>query len=89
MLIMVDRRMPTANALKNMLMGAASIPAGLLLAFLAPIDWTAAIALAVGILAGTRIGPDVARRVPATALRWAVFALGIGMAICLWVDPSF
>ncbi len=89
MLIMVDQHLPTANALKNVLMGATSIPAGLLLAFLAPIDWTAAIALAVGILAGTRTGPAVARRVPATALRWAVFAFGIGMAICLWVDPSF
>ncbi len=89
MLIMVDQHLPTANALKNVLMGATSILAGLLLAFLAPIDWSAALALAAGILVGTRIGPAVARRVPATRLRWAVFAFGIGMAIYLWADPSF
>ena len=35
------------------------------------------------------MGPAVARRVPATRLRWAVFVFGIGMAIDLWVDPSF
>lgn len=88
MLIMVDRRMPTANALKNMLIGASTVPAAVLLAFFAPVHWAEAAALAVGVLGGARLGPSVARRVPADALRWVVFLLGIGLAVALWLNPK-
>ncbi len=89
MLIMVEQHLPTANALKNMLMGASNLPAGLLLAFLAPVHWPQAAALAAGALAGARLGPSVARRVPPTVLRWVVFVLGISLAVQLWLNPSF
>ncbi len=88
MLIIVERHQPTANALKNMLVGASNVPAGLLLAFLAPVHWPQAASLAAGALTGARLGPGLARRMPPTALRWAVFALGIGLAFQLWLDPS-
>jgi uncharacterized protein len=89
MLIMVERHMPTANALKNMLIGAATVPAAVLLAFFAPVHWADAAALAVGVLAGARLGPGVTRRVPAETLRWVVFLLAIGLAVELWINPSF
>jgi hypothetical protein len=89
MLIMVDRRMPTANALKNMLIGAATVPAAMLLAFFAPVHWADAAALAVGVLIGARLGPGVARRVPAQTLRSVVFLLAIGLAVELGLNPSF
>ena len=89
MLIMVDRRMPTANALKNMLIGAATVPAAVLLAFFAPVHWADAAVLAVGVLVGARLGPSVARRAPGEALRWVVFLLATGLAVELWLNPSF
>jgi uncharacterized protein len=88
MLVMVDPHLPTANALKNLLIGFGTIPAGLLLAFLAPVHWPDAGALALGVVAGSRVGPVIVRHVPPTALRWVVFALGIGLAVQLWINPS-
>jgi uncharacterized protein len=87
LLVTVDRRMPTANALKNMLIGAAVIPAAVVVTFLAPVHWPDAAVLAAGTLVGSRLGPSVTRRVPAAALRWVVVALGIGLAVQLWVNP--
>jgi uncharacterized protein len=86
MLVAVDRRLPTANALKNMLVGAATVPASILLAIFGPVHWVDAAFLAAGILAGSRVGPAVTRRVPAPVLRWVVFLLGIGLAVDLWVS---
>lgn len=88
LLTLVERHVPTANALKNMLIGAASIPAGILIAIFAPVHWPAAAALAGGILIGARLGPVVARRVPSDVLRWTVALLGVGLAVWLWLDPS-
>lgn len=88
LLTLVELHVPTANALKNMLVGAAAIPAGVLIAIFAPVHWPAAGALAAGILIGSRLGPAVARRVPGNALRWTVAVLGLGLAVWLWVDPS-
>jgi uncharacterized protein len=88
LLIMVEPHMPTANALKNMLVGAATIPAGILLALFATVHWPQAAVLAAGVLIGSRIGPSVARRVPSDALRWVVALLGFGLAVWLWVDPT-
>jgi uncharacterized membrane protein YfcA len=88
-LIAVERHLPTANALKNMLIGAATVPASILLAIFASVHWADAAALAPGILVGSRLGPAVARHVPATALRWGVFALGIALAVQLWINPTF
>jgi uncharacterized membrane protein YfcA len=88
LLIMVERHLPTANALKNMLVGAATIPAGILLAIFAPVHWPQAAALAVGVLIGSRIGPSLARRLPSDALRWVVALLGLGLAVWLWVNPT-
>jgi uncharacterized protein len=87
-LITVDPRMAPANALKNMLIGAASVMSALAFIVLSPVDWRAVIPLSAGMLAGSMIGPRLARRLPAGALRWLAALLGLGLAVGLWVTPN-
>lgn len=88
LLVLVDHHLPTANALKNMLIGAASLISATIFALSGSVDWSAAAPLAVGMLAGSRVGPLVARRLPAGLLRWLIVALGMVLAIDLWLHPS-
>lgn len=88
LLVLVERDLPTANALKNMTNGAITLPAGILLAFLGPVHWAAAAPLAAGALVGSRIGPAVTRALPRVVTRWAVALLGLGLAAWLWAKPS-
>lgn len=87
LLITVDPKITRANALKNMLVGGASIIAAILFAITAPVDWAAAVPLAGGLFLGSTIGPRAARRLPATALRWLVALLGLALAVRLWLSP--
>lgn len=80
-----DRSLARANALKNMLVGAASIAATVLFAVISPVDWTAVAPLAVGLFAGSTIGPKIARRLPPAILRWLVALLGLAFALRLWL----
>ena len=41
--------------------------------------------LAVGLLAGGRLGPAVARRLPARGLRIGIALAGLGLAVRLWL----
>ena len=88
LLITIERDLPTANALKNMLIGANTLLAGVLLACFGPVHWAAAAPLAAGALVGSRIGPAVTRRLPRYVARWAVALLGLGLAAWLWVKPT-
>lgn len=88
LLVLVERDLPTANALKNMTNGAITLPAGVLLAIFGPVHWTAAAPLAVGALVGSRLGPAVTRALPRIVTRWAVAVLGLGLATWLWVKPT-
>lgn len=88
MLILVDRRLPTANALKNMLLGAAQILSAAIYALSGSVRWPAVWPLALGLLIGSSIGPVVARRLPARLLRWLIALLGLGLAVRLWVAPG-
>jgi uncharacterized membrane protein YfcA len=83
----VDGHLARANALKNMLVGAATMVSAISLVILVPVDWVAVIPLGIGLLAGSMIGPYVARRLPASVIRWLAALLGIGLAIKLWVAP--
>lgn len=87
-LMTTEPRLAPANALKNMLVGAATILSALLVAVLTPVDWAAAAPLAVGVFAGSTIGPGVARRLPPGLLRWLVALMGLGLAVSLWLDPA-
>ncbi len=88
LLVTVERDLPTANALKNMVIGANTLPAGILLACFGPVHWGAAAALGAGALVGSRMGPAVTRILPRYVTRWAVATLGLGLAVWLWVKPS-
>jgi uncharacterized membrane protein YfcA len=75
-----------ANALKNVVLGLANGTAALAFALLAPVEWAAVLPLAVGLLAGARLGPVIVRRSDATVLRALIGVAGLGLAVKLGVD---
>ncbi|GAA0450205.1 sulfite exporter TauE/SafE family protein [Streptomyces olivaceiscleroticus] len=80
--------LPVTNAVKNIVTGAANVTAAVAYAFLAPVDWMAALTLGIGCLVGAWVGPAVVRRVPETPLRVAVALAGFGLAWSLWRDAT-
>lgn len=88
LLVAVDERLPDANALKNMLVGAASVVSALAFIAFGPVDWAAALPLSAGLFAGSLLGPRLARCVPARVLRWVIALLGAGLAVKLWIWPA-
>jgi uncharacterized membrane protein YfcA len=84
----VEPHLARANALKNMLVGAATLVSALSLVILVPVDWAAVVPLGIGLLVGSMIGPWVARRLPASVIRWLAALLGIGLAVKLWIAPA-
>lgn len=84
-LVAVEPHMVKANALKNVLVGAAIVASAAVLVGVVRVPWAYALPLAAGMLVGSFIGPAVARRVPANLLRWIVAFVGLGLAVKLWV----
>jgi uncharacterized membrane protein YfcA len=76
LLIASDGRLPVANALKNMLVGAATLVAALGLVMFASVHWGAVVPLGIGAFFGATCGPRVTRRLPERAL---------GLAVQLWL----
>lgn len=88
LLLTVDEDFARANALKNMILGVATgIAAATLLVF-GPVHLVAAIALGIGVLLGSVVGPSVARRVSSNVLRVAAGILGVGLAAWLFVTSN-
>jgi uncharacterized membrane protein YfcA len=85
-LVCVDPALPVANALKNMLVGAATIAGALALLSFGHVRWDAVVPLGIGVFAGGTLGPRLARRIPERVLRPLVAAFGIGLAIQLWLS---
>ncbi|RJK93492.1 sulfite exporter TauE/SafE family protein [Vallicoccus soli] len=81
-----DEALHRLNAAKNTAAGVANAVASLAFVALGPVDWSAAVPLALGFLAGGSVGPAVARRVPQDVLRYAVCTAGIGLALVLAVQ---
>jgi uncharacterized protein len=88
LLLTTDPLLPGANALKNMVVGAATIISAVLFAVLTRVDWAAVAALAAGLFAGSLIGPWAARRLPPRILRWLVALSGLALAVHLWLSPA-
>lgn len=88
MLLTVDDHLARANALKNMLVGAATVASAAVLALWGSVAWASAAPLAAGLFAGSMLGPRVARRLPAGLLRWLVALVGAGLAVWLWVGSG-
>jgi uncharacterized protein len=85
LLLTTEPALVTANALKNMVVGAATITSAVLFAVFAHVDWTAVAPLAAGTFAGSLVGPRVARRLPPGLLRWLVALTGLALAVRLWI----
>jgi uncharacterized membrane protein YfcA len=86
LLIAVTPHLANANALKNMVIGAGSLIASLALVLLHPIDWATTLPLAAGMLAGSALGPRVTRRVSPAIMRPVVAAVGLALAVQLWLS---
>ena len=84
-LVVADDALPVANALKNMLVGADNLAAAAVLVAFGSVDWTAVVPLGLGAFVGSLIGPSVTRRLPAAVLRPLVAAVGVGLAVQLWL----
>ena len=88
LLLTTDPHLPTANALKNMVVGAATITSAALFAIATSVVWSAVAALSLGLFVGSLAGPWVARRLPPGVLRWLVALSGLVLAIHLWLSPG-
>jgi uncharacterized membrane protein YfcA len=88
MLVLVDDHLPAANAIKNVLIGVASVATAIILIAAGPVEWSATVPIALGLLVGSRIGPAVARRLPPRLLRGLVVAFGLLLALDLWINPT-
>jgi uncharacterized membrane protein YfcA len=75
-----------ANAAKNVILGIANLVAAVLFAMLAPVNWPAAIAVGLGCLLGSRLGPVVVRHAPAGPLRIFIGVAALALAIKLGVE---
>ena len=75
LLVLAERDLPRANALKNVVLMIADLAPAVIFALFGPVDWLAAIALAAGSLVGGMVGPHITRRAPGAALR-------VGIALC-------
>jgi uncharacterized membrane protein YfcA len=78
--------LPRSNAMKNLLLGLANGIAAVAFVAFGPVRWSAVVPLAVGFLAGGRLGPIVVRRAPAGPLRVVVACAGVGLAVHLGLD---
>ena len=85
-LLSTGEGLATGNALRNVVLLAANLTAAIGFVVLAPVAWSAALPLAMGLFVGGRLGPRVVRRAPQTALRRLIALAGLGLAVHLAVQ---
>jgi uncharacterized protein len=83
--VLVDPRIPPANAIKNMLIGATSLASAAVFMISGDVQWTAVLPLAGGLLVGSAFGPVVVRHLPPNLVRWLAAAFGFLFAAYLWL----
>jgi uncharacterized membrane protein YfcA len=88
LLILLDDRLPEANAVKNMLLGVGALVSATVLGLVGPVDWAVVVPLAAGMFGGSAAGPVITRRVPPPVVRWVVGLLGLAFAVVLAVRGS-
>ena len=82
---LTDAGLQRSNALKALLSLVIGAVAAVLLAVFGPVAWGEAAVVAAGALIGGRLGGGLARRLDPAVLRWAVVALGVGVAVSLLI----
>ncbi len=75
--VLLHDELQRINALKNILAVVVNGVAALFFVFVADIDWKAVLLIAAGSTIGGQIGAKVGRRLPPTALRGVIVAVGI------------
>ena len=75
-----------ANASKNVILGVANAVAALIFSLFAPVHWPAVVALGLGCLAGSRLGPVIVRHAPQGPLKVLIGAAGVALAVKLGID---
>ena len=83
LMLTIETQLARANAVKNVLLGVADIACSVVFVLYGPVRWAAVAPLALGFLAGGRIGPALARRMPQNLLRIVVALAGLGFAVHL------
>ena len=86
LLVATDDTLARSNALKNVLLAIANVAAALGFVFLGPVHWDAVAPLALGLLAGARLGPIVVRHSNAGVLRALIGVAGLALAVKLGAD---
>ncbi|MGI8450638.1 MAG: TSUP family transporter [Streptosporangiaceae bacterium] len=83
-MITTGQQLVRSNALKNMLLGVADVTCCVVFVMVWPVEWAAAVPMAVGVLVGSMTGPLLTRHVPGGAVRITAALAGLGLAIYLW-----
>jgi len=86
LLFSTDESLARSNAMKNLLLGLANGVAAVAFVAFGPVRWSAVVPLAVGFLAGGRLGPMIVRKTPAAPLRVVIAMAGVGLAVHLGLD---
>lgn len=68
------------NAVKNVASGTANVSASIAYVMVAPVHWPSVLALGLGALAGSWVGPAAVRVTPETPLRVVIGLSGFGLA---------
>lgn len=84
--VLRSRQLREDNAAKNVLAVVGNGVAGLLYAFLAPVNWVAVLLLALGSAAGGPVGAVLAKRVKPGPLRIAIALISLVVAVRLAID---
>lgn len=79
--ILLHEPMQRLNGLKNVLAGVATLVAGIVYAFVAPVDWAVVAILAVGSVLGGVIGSSVGRKLPPRVLRAVIVVVGVAAIV--------
>jgi uncharacterized protein len=88
LLVKADAHVARANALKNVLVGLGAVVSAIIFIAFTHVDWAPTASLALGMFAGSAVGPSLTRRIPGSILRWVAALTGIGLAIRLWIVPT-
>ncbi|MBZ6471763.1 sulfite exporter TauE/SafE family protein [Streptomyces griseocarneus] len=75
--VLLHDELQRVNALKNVLAVIVNGVAALFFVFVADVDWLAVLLIAAGSAVGGQIGAKVGRRLPPTALRAVIVAVGV------------
>ena len=75
-----------ANSTKNVVLATSNSVAAVVFIVFAPVSWPAVVPLGIGCLIGSRLGPVIVRRAPATPLRLLIAVAGLALAVELGMD---